>query len=96
MSIFLCVLSGLLICVFSACLVKLLVDAGEDNNVTCMSIASLLIALWSVALGAAIHNAVKSPQEILEDFHKGKIETVITTTQYQDNTVKVDTTYRYK
>lgn len=92
MSIFLCVLLGLLICVFSACLVK----AGEDNNVACMAIASVLIALWSVGLGAAIYNAVKSPQEILEDFHKGKIETVITTTQYQDNTVKVDTTYRYK
>lgn len=96
MSIFLCVLLGLLICIFSACLVKLLTDAGEENNLTCMAIASVLLAIWVTVLGAFIHNNSKSTQEILEDYHKGKIETVITTTQYQDNTVKVDTTYRYK
>lgn len=96
MSIFLCVLSGLLICIFSACLVKLLIDAGEENNLTCMVIASMLLAIWVIVLGVFIHNNSKSTQEILEDYHKGKIETVITTTQYQDNTVKVDTTYRYK
>lgn len=96
MSMFLCILSGLLVCIFSACLVKLLIDAGEENNIACMAIASVLLVIWATLLGAFIHSATKSTQEILEDFHKGKIETVITTTQYQDNTVKVDTTYRYK
>ena len=93
MPIFLCILSAFGICIFSVCLVGLFIDAIDDDSCPAMIIVGLVIILWIMLLTAFIHDATNVPQKILEDYHKGKIETV---TQYQDNTVKVDTTYRYK
>lgn len=50
-----------------------------------------------MAIGIIIHYASKDyTQIVLEDYHRNKIETVITTIQSDGNLIKQDTTYRYK
>lgn len=55
------------------------------------------MSIWSCFLGVGIKAVTEnSTQNVLEDYHRGKIETVITTVQSEGNLIKQDTVYRYK
>lgn len=49
----------------------------------------IAMSIWSCFLGLGI-------KAITEDYHRGKIKTVITTIQSDGNLIKQDTTYHYK
>lgn len=69
----------------------------EDKDIGGLVVSSIVFGLLSVAIGIIIHYASKDyTQIILEDYHRNKIETVITTIQSDGNLIKQDTTYRYK
>lgn len=55
------------------------------------------MSIWSCFLGLGIKAITEdSAQHVLEDYHRGKIKTVITTIQSDGNLIKQDTTYHYK
>lgn len=55
----------------------------------------IAMSIWSCFLGLGIKAITEdSAQHVLEDYHRGKIKTVITT--IDGNLIKQDTTYHYK
>lgn len=51
------------------------------------------MSIWSCFLGLGIKAITEdSAQHVLEDYHRGKIKTVITTIQSDGNLIKQDTT----
>lgn len=56
----------------------------------------IAMSIWSCFLGLGIKAITEdSAQHVLEDYHRGKIKTVITTIQSDGNLIKQDTTYHY-
>ena len=65
--------------------------------VVILILAGIAISIWSCFLGVGVKAVTEnSTQNVLEDYHRGKIETVITTVQSEGNLIKQDTVYRYK
>lgn len=97
MPIFVCTLLGCLIVIISYAVVWFFRINQEDEDTIGLGVSSIVFGLLSVAIGIIIHYASKDyTQIILEDYHRNKIETVITTIQSDGNLIKQDTTYRYK
>lgn len=97
MPIFVCTLLGCLVAIISYSVIWFLRINQEDKDIGGLVVSSIVFGLLSVAIGIIIHYASKDyTQIILEDYHRNKIETVITTIQSDGNLIKQDTTYRYK
>lgn len=97
MSIPICVVCGFLIMICSYILVRAWDEVTEDYPVGGNILAGIAISIWSCFLGVGIKAVTEnSTQNVLEDYHRGKIETVITTVQSEGNLIKQDTVYRYK
>lgn len=97
MPIFVCTLLGCLIVIISYTVIWFFRINQEDKDIGGLVVSSIVFGLLSVAIGIIIHYASKDyTQIILEDYHRNKIETVITTIQSDGNLIKQDTTYRYK
>ena len=92
-----CVVFGFLITICSYVLVRAWSEVTEDYPVIGHILAGITIAIWSCFLGVGVKAVTKnSTKNVLEDYHRVKIETVITTVQSEGNLIKQDTTYRYK
>lgn len=97
MPIFVCTLLGCLIAVFSYLIIHNFLCSWEEKDTGGIVVGSIAIGITSVIVGIIIYYATKDyTQIILEDYHRNKIETVITTIQSDSNLIKQDTTYRYK
>lgn len=97
MPIFVCTLLGCLIAILSYSVIWFFRINQEDKDIGGLVVSSIVFGLLSVAIGIIIHYASKDyTQIVLEDYHRNKIETVITTIQSDGNLIKQDTTYRYK
>lgn len=97
MPIFVCTLLGCLVAIISYSVIWFFRINQEDKDIGGLVVSSIVFGLLSVAIGIIIHYASKDyTQIILEDYHRNKIETVITTIQSDGNLIKQDTTYRYK
>lgn len=97
MSIPICVACGFLIMICSYILVRAWDEVTEDYPVVGRILAGIAVSIWSCFLGVGVKAVTEnSTQNVLEDYHRGKIETVITTVQSEGNLIKQDTVYRYK
>lgn len=97
MPIFVCTLLGCLVAIISYSVIWFFRINQEDKDIGGLVVSSIVFGLLSVTIGIIIHYASKDyTQIILEDYHRNKIETVITTIQSDGNLIKQDTTYRYK
>lgn len=97
MPIFVCTLLGCLVAIISYAVIWFFRINQEDKDIGGLVVSSIVFGLLSVTIGIIIHYASKDyTQIILEDYHRNKIETVITTIQSDGNLIKQDTTYRYK
>lgn len=97
MPIFVCTLLGCLVAIISYSVIWFFRINQEDKDIGGLVVSSIVFGLLSVAIGIIIHYASKDyTQIVLEDYHRNKIETVITTIQSDGNLIKQDTTYRYK
>lgn len=97
MPIFVCTLLGCLVAIISYAVIWFFRINQEDKDIGGLVVSSIVFGLLSVAIGIIIHYASKDyTQIVLEDYHRNKIETVITTIQSDGNLIKQDTIYRYK
>lgn len=97
MPVFVCTLLGCLVAIISYAVIWFFRINQEDKDIGGLVVSSIVFGLLSVAIGIIIHYASKDyTQIILEDYHRNKIETVITTIQSDGNLIKQDTTYHYK
>lgn len=97
MPIFVCTLLGCLVAISSYAVIWFFRINQEDKDIGGLVVSSIVFGLLSVFIGIIIYYATKDyTQIILEDYHRNRIEIVITTIQSDGNLIKQDTTYRYK
>ena len=92
-----CIACGFLIMICSYALVRAWDEVTGDFPIVGTILVVIAMSIWSCFLGVGIKAVTEnSTQNVLEDYHRGKIETVITTVQSEGNLIKQDTVYRYK
>lgn len=97
MSIVFCILVGVILVVICYIIVQAFCDNVRDRDFAGTVVSIIVITILVLGIGAAFHSTIKNhTQIVMEDYHRGKIEIVITTTQSGGNLIKQDTTYRYK
>ena len=90
-----CIACGFLIMICSYALVRAWDEVTGDFPIVGTILVVIAMSIWSCFLGLGIKAITEdSAQHVLEDYHRGKIKTVITT--IQSDGIKQDTTYHYK
>lgn len=91
-----CIACGFLIMICSYALVRAWDEVTGDFPIVGTILVVIAMSIWSCFLGLGIKAITEdSAQHVLEDYHRGKIKTVITTIQSDGNLIKQDTTYRH-
>lgn len=97
MPIVVCVSAGFAFVMICYIVVKIFHDNLRYHDPAGVAVSLIVIIIIALGIGMIFHSAVKNHiQIVMEDYHRGKIEMVITTTQSNGNLIKQDTTYCYK